>query len=67
MVQGTSSDAGKSLLVTGFSSERLEAAREAWTGRTAAREAAYDRLAEVLREHLDMAAINALVDEGVGS
>lgn len=48
----------------GVSSERIDAAREAWDGRAAAKEAAYDRLAAVLREHLDMAAINALVDEG---
>lgn len=48
----------------GVSPERIRAAREVWSERVVAKEAAYDRLADVLREHLDMAAIKALVDGG---
>lgn len=47
---------------SGVPADRVEAARDQWAERAAAKDAAYDRLAAVFREHLDMAAILALVD-----
>ncbi len=48
----------------GVESARIEAGRSRWLEHTAAKEAAYDRLAATFREHLDMTRIRALVDTG---
>ncbi len=46
----------------GVSLSRIEEARTIWPDHTAAKEAAYDRLAAQFREHLDMARIRDLVE-----
>jgi adenosylcobyric acid synthase len=50
----------------GVSEGRIEGARDGWAEHKEAKEAAYDRLADTFREHLDMEAIRALA-EGAGS
>jgi len=47
----------------GVAEERIAAGREGWRAHWAAKDRAYDRLAAVFREHLDVGLLRTLLDE----